>query len=112
MVAGLATRSTPTVTPSAPGRPPRRQTRRRQALGPAGTLFWEHILPSEERRGPLQNLDLHVLDPDLTAQPHQLGPLTSGQALPDTLVDVSLVHPPTKTRLTDPQVLGDLGDRL
>ena len=77
-----ATRSSPTVRLRAPGRPPRRRCRRRRALGPAGTLFWEHVLPGEVGGGPLEDLDLHLLDPELPPQPDQLGPLVSRQTRP------------------------------
>ena len=36
-----------------------------------------NVLPSEEA-GPLQDRDLHLLDPGLTTQSDQLGPLTRG----------------------------------
>jgi hypothetical protein len=41
-----------------------------------------------------------------------LAPLVGAQALPATLIDVSLVHPVAQARLRDPDVGGDLRDRL
>ena len=70
-----ATRSSQIAMLRAPGRPPRRRCRRRRELGPAGRSFWEDVLPSEVRARALQDLDLHLLDAVLAAQPDALGPL-------------------------------------
>ena len=79
-----------------PGRSPRRGTRRRPAHGPAGPSFWEDVLAGEQRRGPLEDLDLHLhrLDTGLAAQPDQLGPLVPGQPLGAAGLDVLGLDPP------------------
>ena len=54
--------------PSVPGRPPRRESRRRRAPGPAGKLLWENALPGEIGRGTLQYVVLQLKLPVLRAQ--------------------------------------------
>src|SRR6476646_5505848 len=108
----LTTRSNPTLKHRGPGTPPRRGTRQRQAQRRAGTLFWEHVLPSEVGTGPLQDLDLHRLGAVLTPQPHKLGLLIARETLALAFIDIGLGHPTTQTRLGDPEILRDLRDRL
>jgi hypothetical protein len=76
------------------------------------TPSWEHVLPGEVGTGPLEDLDLHLRDPQFPAQPDQLGPLVGAHALGSAGVDVVLLHPPAQTRLGDPEITGDLRDRL
>src|SRR3712207_2277015 len=104
-----ATRRNPNARPAAPRRPPRRRCRRRQAPGPAGTLFWEDVLPGEVGTGPLEDLDLHLRNPQLAPQPDQLSPLVGADALDAAGVDVVLLQPPPQTRLRDAQVMGEIG---
>ena len=61
--AGRAIRRNPRSIPSGSGRPPRPGTRRRQAPGPAGTLFWEDVLPGKVGAGPFEDLHFHLQDP-------------------------------------------------
>jgi len=95
-----------------PGRTPRRGTRRRPAHGPAGPSFWEHVLPGEERRGPLEDLDLHLQDPVAAAQLDQLRPLVPGRAIGPAGLHVIGLHPAAQTRLGDPEITRDLRDRV
>src|SRR5690606_690782 len=79
--------------------------------GPAGTLFWEHVLLSEVSRGAFEDLDLHLLAPVLPTQPNQFLALISRQALFAAGVDVVLGHPTAQTGLTNTEVLRDLANR-
>ena len=54
---GAATGRRPAWRSRAPGRSPRRGSRRRPGQGPAGTSFWERV-PGEVRRRPAQDLVL------------------------------------------------------
>ena len=55
---------------AAPGRPPRRAPRRRQAPGPARISFWQDVLGRDERRCPLQDLVLHLVLAVGATRPH------------------------------------------
>ena len=105
-------RSSPRWRRAAPGRPPRRASRRRQAPGPAGTSFWEHILARKERCRTLQNLVLHLERAVGPAQPHQLRSLLGRQALALTLVDLCLPQPAMQRRRRDTKFGCDPADRL
>ncbi len=63
-------------------------------------------------KAPLQDLDLHVLHPDLATEPDKLRPLVASQTFLDALVDVGLAHPVPQAALADPEVLGDLSNGL
>jgi hypothetical protein len=63
-------------------------------------------------RPPLKDLNLHGLNAVLPAQSHQLGAFVAVQTLLHTLIDVDLTHPVAQARIRDPQVTGDLSDRL
>src|ERR1700722_8723586 len=51
----------------------------RRARGSTGRSLWEDIVASEQSAGPLEDLNLHRLNPVLPAQLHQLGALITGQ---------------------------------
>src|SRR5262249_49318164 len=107
-----AIRNSRTWTGAAPGRPPRRESRRRRARAPAGILFRQNALPRELSRGALEDLILHLKLPVLAAQLGQLLFLRAGQLYgAAVLVGVGLGHPVPQARLADAQVLGDLGHR-
>lgn len=91
---GNATRNTTMSISSAPGRPPRRESRSR-ARGPSGTLFWEHILPRKIGGRAFQYLDLYRLNAVLSAQVNRFGVLISGEANRLAVFDVRLGHQPT-----------------
>src|SRR6266511_2385314 len=74
--------------------------------------FWEHVLLGEERRRPLEDLHFYLGDPELAAQLDQLGPVAGGHSLSASLVDVGDVHPTAQARLGDPEVRGQVADRL
>jgi transposase len=66
----------------------------------------------ERGRRALEELDLHVLDADLTTEPDEFGPLIAGEGFLQPLVDVGLVHPVPQAALADPKFSNDLCDRL
>src|SRR3990172_1607205 len=93
MARALATRSSPSLRRVTPGRPPRRAPRRRQAPGPAGRSFWEHVLTREEGRCALEDLVLHLQHAIRTAQAHELCPLLGRQTFAPAFIDVRLFEP-------------------
>jgi hypothetical protein len=78
----------------------------------SGISLLEHVLPREVGAGALEDLDLHLFHAQLAAQPHQLGALVRGEPFLAAFVDVGLAHPVAQAALADPEVLGDLSDRL
>ena len=64
-----------------PARHRHRKPLRGEFVDQPETLFWEHVLPREVRRGPFEDLDPHRLDPSLPTKTDQLRPLIPGQAL-------------------------------
>lgn len=51
-------------------------------------------------------------NPVLPPQPDQLGAFIRGHAFLDALVNIGDLHPSAQTRLADPQIGGELRDRL
>jgi hypothetical protein len=70
------------------------------------------LSPAKKAAAFSQDLLLHAEHPVPSTQPHQLGPLVGAQTFSATLIDVGLVHPVAQARLRDPDVGGDLRDRL
>jgi hypothetical protein len=97
MPAGSAIRKSLRSTLAGSGRSPRRGSPAGPAPGPAGTLFWEDVLPGEVGAGPFEDLHFYLQNPLLPAQPDQLGSLVAGQALPVALLDIGLVSPSATT---------------
>jgi len=58
--AGRAIRRSLRSTPAGSGKSQRRGTRQLPVLGPAGTLFWEDVLPGEVGAGPFENLQRYL----------------------------------------------------
>src|ERR1700722_18590061 len=99
--------------PSVPGRPPRRESRRRRAPGPAGKLLWENALPGEIGRGTLQYVVLQLKLPVLPAQLSYLFLLHAGRLEGAAVfVGVGLGHPVPQAGLADPEVSCKPGDRF
>ena len=81
--------------------------------GPAGTLFWEDILPGRNRRWPVWRISTSISRTRFSRRSRTSSArLVFGQALLVAFLDVGLAHPAAKAGLADPDVLGDLGDRL
>jgi hypothetical protein len=71
----------------------------------------EDVLLREERARAFEDLDIHRLDPVLTAKRDQVGPLVAREPFLATGIDYVVDREPsTKTGLADPEVLGDLGN--
>ena len=95
----------------APGRSPRRGSRRRQGRGPAGTSFWERRRgrsrpsPGAGSRSPARAAG------SACAARGSLPASCSGDAGADAVFEVGDLQPAMQTGLGDPEVLRDLGDR-
>src|SRR5262249_51549949 len=106
-----AIRSNQTWKRPVPGRPPRREFRRRQAQGPAGKLLWEEAFAGEVSCGALEDLVFHLKLAVLAAKLGQLLFLGTGELyLAALFVGVGLGHPVPEARLADAEVLGELAD--
>jgi len=71
---------------------------------------WENALPCEVRRGPLWDLDLHVFDPELSAEANRLGPVVGEESLFGGQIDEGLEEPAAEAGLGDAEIDRDLSD--
>ena len=110
---GRATCPTTPATPPAPGRR-RPGARRGCSAGRAMNTGQAHRVASFAHPT-TQRLSTPALHPQLgvlAAQPGQLSPIIAAQGLSLTSIDRVLLHPVTQGLLPNPQLTGDLGDRL
>jgi len=96
-----------------PGGPPRHRYRHRRVHRPAGRPVWEHVLPGEIRRRPLEDLHLKFQPAFILAELCQILFLGATQlCLAAFVIDLGLCQPIPQARLADPQLLRQLSDRF
>lgn len=116
MVAGRASRSSPTAILPVLDRPPRHRYQHqchRPFHGPVDTLVWEDVFPSEIRRCTLEDLVFHLQAPFVPTELCEFLFVAGGQ--PRTVrcvVGLGLSQPVPQTRLANRQLFSQCGDRL
>jgi len=77
-----------------------------------GDHFGRTFSRAKNAEARFEDLDLHRLDPGISPESDHLRSLVPGQPLDPAGVDIVGLHPAAQTRLRDPQITGDLRDRV